>query len=86
MLFSGTIFRRTERGFNVEQIAWDLEAAYRLPLRVWRDAMNFHFPNTAWLRLQKDTFDELYRFKAKRAMTTWDQAVTELLSLAGEKL
>lgn len=86
MLFSGTIFRRTESGFNVEQIPWDLEAAYRLPVSVWRDAMNFHFPNAAWLRLQKETFDELYRFKAKRAMTTWDQAVTELLSLAGEKL
>ncbi len=86
MLFSGTIFRRSETDFSVEQIPWDIEAPYRLPVSVWREAMNYHFPNTAWLRLHKDTFDELYRFKTRRAVTTWDQAVEQLLDLAGEKL
>jgi len=86
MLFSGTIFRRNETDFVVEQIPWEVEAPYRLPVSVWRDAMNFHFPNAAWLRLHKDTFDELYRFKRGRAVTSWDEAISELLDLAGEKL
>lgn len=85
MLFSGTIFRGSESGFLVEQIPWENEAPYRLPVSVWRDAMNFHFPNTAWLRLHKDTFDQLYRFKTRRVATTWDEAVGELLNLAGKQ-
>ncbi|MDQ6933238.1 MAG: DUF6084 family protein [Candidatus Eremiobacteraeota bacterium] len=85
-LFSGTIFRRAESGFSVEQIPWDIEAKYRLPLSVWRETMDFHFPDAAWMRLRKDTFDEIYRFKRKRGMTSWDEALTELLDLAGEKI
>lgn len=85
LLFSGTIFRAVENGFAVEQIPWDLEVSYRLPVSVWRDTMNAHFPNTAWLRLSKDVFDELYSFKARRALPTWEEAIEALLGAARER-
>ncbi len=84
LLFSGTIFRHREDGFAVEQVPWELDASYRLPVAVWRDVMNRYFPNSAWLRLHKDTFDELYLFKSKRALPTWESAISALLESAKE--
>jgi hypothetical protein len=84
LLFSGTIFRYREDGFAVQQVPWELDASYRLPVAVWRDVMNRYFPNSAWLRLHKDTFDELYLFKSKRALPSWESAISALLESAKE--
>ena len=46
--------------------------------------MDQHFPGTAWLRLGRDAFDALYRYRAENAMVSWDEAVTRLLKEAGE--
>ena len=35
-------------------------------VRVWREAMDRHFPGTAWLRLRRDTFDRLHAVKARQ--------------------
>ncbi|MDQ6669861.1 MAG: DUF6084 family protein [Chloroflexota bacterium] len=80
LLFSGTVFSHTQAGFTVQQIPWHHESAYRLPVAVWRDMMDLHFPNAAWIRLRRETLDALQRFKATRALTSWDQALEELLS------
>ncbi len=37
-LFSGTIFVHGARGFSVEQVPWDREDRYDMPVSVWRDA------------------------------------------------
>ncbi len=84
LLFSGTVFTRGERGFTAEPVSWNLEASYRLPVAVWRGVMDLYFPNSAWLRVSRATFDRLQRFKASRAVPTWDQAFELLLKHAGE--
>jgi hypothetical protein len=85
LLFSGMVFFRGEtNGFNAEPVAWSSEASYRLPVAAWRETMDRYFPNAAWLRLHRDTFDAVQRFKAKRALPTWDDALTMLLKEAGE--
>ena len=84
LLFSGTVFTRGERGFTAEPVSWNLEASYRLPVAVWRGVMDLYFPNSAWLRVSRETFDRLQRFKASRAVPTWDQAFELLLKHAGE--
>ena len=33
-----------------QQVPWDCEARYRLPVAVWRDLMAAYFPGTEWLR------------------------------------
>lgn len=84
-LFSGTVFTRGESGFAAEPISWVQEASYRMPVSVWRGVMDLYFPNSAWLRIRTDTLDDLQRFKASRALPTWDQAFEQLLKLAGEE-
>lgn len=79
MLFSGTVFTKGETGFSVEQVPWHKETSYRLPVRVWTELMNLHFPNSAWIRLRTDTLDDLRRFTTSRALPNWDQAIEMLL-------
>jgi len=85
LLFNGTAFGKSEAGFSVEPVAWHEEATYRLPVKVWRDVMDIYFPNSGWLRVDRDTIDALTRFKAKRALPTWDHTVAQLLKEAGEE-
>jgi hypothetical protein len=86
MLFSGTVFARgTGGGLLAEQVPWHKEATYRLPARVWRELMDMYFPNSAWLRVRRDTVDALGRFKSRRALPTWDETLSALLKQAGER-
>lgn len=93
MLFSGTVFTAgtvstagtatgAGHGFAVEQVPWDREARYEMPVRVWRDLVGMHFPDSGWLRLGHDTLAALLRYKAARGLTGLDAAVTELLATA----
>ena len=59
---------------RLEPVAWNLEAAYRLPVSVWRGVMDLYFPNSGWVRVSRETLDRLQRFKAAQAVPTWDQA------------
>ncbi|MFD0776244.1 DUF6084 family protein [Streptomonospora algeriensis] len=82
--FSGTVFRKAEQGFTVEQVPWDLEAEYRLPVAVWRDTMDHYFPAGGWIRAHRDTIEALRAFKSRNALPTWDDALMRLLDKAGE--
>ena len=79
LLFNGTVFTRGVSGFGVEQIPWHLEASYRMPVRVWRELMDAHFPNTGWIRLDRETLRRLGRFRSERALTDWGQVFDALL-------
>jgi hypothetical protein len=81
LLFSGTMFLEGEDGaMQVAQIPWDKEAAFRLPVQVWKEMMELYYPNTAWLCLRRDVFDRLYQFKSRHGIPTWEQALESLLS------
>jgi hypothetical protein len=84
LLFSGTIFTPRASGFNVEPLSWNSETSFRMQVSVWRQMMDLYYPNSAWLRVRRDTLDRLQRFKASRAFPTWDQAIEQLLKEAGE--
>ena len=84
LLFSGTWFVKGPEGLSVLPIPWDREASFGLPVEVWREAMDQHFPGSAWLRLGRDAFDALYRYRSDNALLTWDDAVRRLLKEAGE--
>lgn len=83
-LFSGTVFTKGPNGFGVEQVPWDREAQFAMPVEVWRDVVRQNFPSTGWLRLDHDIIAALMRFKAARGLPGVDQAVAELLDGAGE--
>jgi len=80
LLFSGTIFHEGEdSALQVAQIPWDREAAFRLPVSVWKEMMELYYPNSVWLCLRKDAFDLLYQYKSRRGIPTWEQALENLL-------
>jgi len=79
-VFSGSTFFAGEDGaLQTARIGWDHEVAYRLPVSVWRQTMERHFPDSAWLRLGQQSFGRLTAFKARGAFTTWDAAIDALL-------
>jgi uncharacterized protein DUF6084 len=79
-LFSGSVFYTGPDGMlQTARIAWDREAEYRLPVTVWRDAMDRHFPGGAWLRLGRPAYDRLRAYKLERGLRTLDEAVEALL-------
>ena len=81
MLFSGTIFYEAEDGaLQVSQISWEKEAKYRLPVRVWREMMDFYYPNSVWLSLRRDVFDRLNQYKMRRGIPSWEQTLESLLN------
>jgi Family of unknown function (DUF6084) len=86
-LFSGTVFYRNTTGaLQAVQIPWEKEAKFRLPVRVWREMMNHYFPNTAWLRIRKDTFDRLYEYRSRNALLTWERTLERLLEASEEEV
>jgi hypothetical protein len=87
LLFSGTVFYADGMGLQIAQIPWDREASYRLPVRVWKEIMDQHYPETAWISLRRDVFERLYEYKARYGIATWEQALERLLGMtAGMKL
>ena len=83
-LFSGAVFYADDDGrLQIVRIGWDSEAEYRMPVAVWRAAIDRHFPNSAWLRLGREPFDRLQAYKARRGVLTIDEAVGLLLDEAG---
>ena len=84
LLFSGTVFTTVDGRLQVQQVPWSKEAPFRLPVSVWREAIDAHFPNSAWIRMSRDTLDELQRFKTRHALPTWEAAVSALLAQATE--
>jgi Family of unknown function (DUF6084) len=79
-LFSGTVFYAAEDGrLQVEQISWEKECEFRMPARVWQQLMDHHYPNSAWLALDRETFDRLYAFKRDAGLTSWEQVIDRLL-------
>jgi len=79
-LFSGTVFFSAPDGrLQTSRISWEQDAEYRLPVRVWKETLERHFPGTAWLRLPKDSFDRLVAYKARHALPTWDDVVDALM-------
>ena len=84
LLFSGTVFSSADGRLQVQQVPWSKEASYRLPVSIWREAIEAHFPNSAWIRMRLQTLDALQHFKTRQALPTWDAAITSLLKQAGD--
>ena len=83
VMFSGTLFFQGPEGaLHVAQVPWDREANFRLPIAVWKEMMEMHHPNTAWLCLHRDTFEQLYDFKVRHGIPTWEQAIERALAAA----
>lgn len=78
-LFSGTVFTRGTNGFGVEQVPWDCDTRHEMPVAVWKQMMDFYYPETGWLRLDHDTIAKVAHYRARHALTTWEETFSRLL-------
>lgn len=85
-LFSGTVFMAGQRGFSVQQVSWDCEDHYDMPVSAWRDLISLHYPNAGWVRLSHDTVAALTAYKSERALLSIEDAVTTLLGAAHQEV
>jgi Family of unknown function (DUF6084) len=86
VMFSGTLFLEGPEGaLQVAQVPWDREANFRLPIAVWTEMMEMHHPNTSWLCMHRDTFEQLYDYKVRNGIPTWEQAIERALAAADAK-
>ncbi len=84
-LFSGAVFFEAGDGdLQVRPISWSKEASFRLPASTWRELMEVFHPNTAWIKLRRDVFDRLDRYKSDQGMPTWERTLERLLDAAEE--
>jgi hypothetical protein len=80
-LFSGTVFFAGPDGaLQTVRIPWTQEAEFALPVATWREAIDRHFPDAAWLRLGRESFERLRAYRAREALASWDDAVAALLA------
>jgi Family of unknown function (DUF6084) len=83
VMFSGTVFYQSEQGtLQVAQVPWDREANFRLPVAVWTQMMEMHYPNRVWLCLERDAFERLHAYKMRQGIPTWEQAIKRALTMA----
>ena len=83
VMFSGTLFYVGPDGaLQISQVPWDRESSYRLPVSVWKEMMEMHHPNSAWLCLRRDSFEQLYNYKVRHGLPTWEQAIAKALAAA----
>ena len=66
----------------MQQVPWDSEARYDLPVQVWRDMMAAFFPRQGWIRLDHDVLATLGDYRARHGLVSWEETVTRLLAEA----
>jgi len=80
LMFSGTVFYDGGTGAPlVAPIPWSKETRFRLPVETWQCLMDAYYPNSAWLRLRRDVFERLYRYKVRHGIPTWEAAFERIL-------
>lgn len=81
LMLSGSLFYAAPDGrLQVARIPWDHEVAYRLPVAAWRAVMDAHFPNSAWLRIDRAHHERLCAYKARHAFESWEATIDSLLA------
>ncbi len=82
--FSGqVVFENSHGGLESAALAQE-QASYLLPLSAWSDLMDHFYPSSVWLRLPRETFERLYRYKTDRAIPTWEDVFDDILPASQE--
>ncbi len=83
VIFSGTVFyTRADGVLQVMPIPWQSEARFRVTAEQWRAAIDAHYPDHYWLRLPRETFERLYRYRIGHHLPAWNELVEHLLDQA----
>jgi hypothetical protein len=75
IVFNGTVFR----GAQVEHLPEDIECKGRLSTQTWREAMDACFPDHAWIRVDRETFEALRHYAVDRELYGSSEVISDLL-------
>jgi hypothetical protein len=83
--FNGVVYYQNEAGgLQMVLVPWSRSIGFRMPVRVFSEAIEQHYPNTAWIALRSETLQALERERVQRAQPTMDACVRELLEEPGD--
>lgn len=86
LAFDGTVFYPGEDGASrTRQIPWHAETTGVLPVQAWRDLVEACHGASRWLRLDDACFGRLAAYRARRAHSSFDDTVDELLRKADSR-
>ncbi|MEP6513946.1 MAG: DUF6084 family protein, partial [Parafilimonas sp.] len=82
-LFSGTLFYKDPEGnLQVTLVPWEKEAFCKMPANLWQEMMDTHFPHSRWMRVRKDIYDRLIRYKMQTSFPTLETCLESILDEA----
>jgi uncharacterized protein DUF6084 len=80
-LFSGTSFYSRDDGqLQVAPVSWEQEARFRVSAATWREMMDSYYPNSVFINLRRDVFEQLNQYKMQHGIPTWEQALERVLA------
>jgi hypothetical protein len=82
LLFSGTVFTGRAGSLQVAPVPWHKETQVRMPVSVWRAAMDSHFGGQRWIRVDGETYDRLSAYRGEHMLTGWEATFGRLLGEA----
>jgi len=68
---------------QIQKISWEKECTWRMPIARWQELMEHHYPDSAWIAMRRDVFDQLYEFKRREGLSSWDEVLERLLTPSG---
>jgi hypothetical protein len=51
-----------------------------MPISIWQKMMDHHYPNSAFISLERGVFDRLYEYKRSAGVSSWEQVIDKLLA------
>jgi hypothetical protein len=82
-LFSGTLFYKDpDSNLQVTLVPWEKEAFCKMPANLWQEMMDSHFPGCRWMRMRREIYDRLVRYKAQSAFPTLETCLESVLDEA----
>jgi hypothetical protein len=78
--FNGTVYYCEDDGrLQLSLVPWSCSAEFRMPIEIWRGAVDHYFPRARWITVHEETLAALQREKLRRGLPTLDACVAQLL-------
>ena len=79
--FNGRVYYENEAGgLQVALVPWSTSISFRMPVAAWRETVAHYYPNTSWLGVHEDTLRSLERYRVRRGLPTYDDALRSLVA------
>ncbi len=64
---------------QVVAIPWDCSVRYSMPVSVWREMIDEHYPFRRWIALDPATVERLARRRSELGLPSFDAVLDDLL-------